>query len=173
MTKEKKKSVKKAKIVKGKPANFTKNRGKGPKPGEGGRPKKEFDINLITELCEILCTQQEIESVMKLDRKTIESNLIKLTGLTFSQFYEQKSAAGKCSFRRHFWNQVKTGDWHDNNLVIFAAKNRLGMADKVEIGEMGENLALTQMTDEEREKQIKELASRIMADNQQKKGDSE
>jgi hypothetical protein len=47
------------------------------------------------------------------------------------------------------------------------------MADKVEIGEMGENLALTQMTDEEREKQIKELASRIMADNQQKKGDSE
>lgn len=95
-----------------------------------GRPRLEFDIELLKGLCEIQCTAEECAAVMKMSVDTID-NRLKENGYTnFSDFYKTHSQEGKQSLRRVQWEQAIGGN---TTMLIWLGKQQLGQRDKHEV----------------------------------------
>ena len=71
-----------------------------------GRPKKEIDKKLFESLCAIQCTETEMCDIFECCEDTLNAwckrnyKDEKGRGLTFSETFKKKSAAGKASLRR-------------------------------------------------------------------------
>ncbi len=130
--KTKKKTAKKPRLKKdGTPWGRT-----GPRKGAGGRPRAEIDWTLVDDLCAIHCTHSEIAAVCHVHHDTLNIHCKRKFKMTFSEYIEEKRALGKRSLRRLMWQKAETGS---NAMLIFLAKNWLGMADRnvvenVEVG---------------------------------------
>lgn len=95
---------------------------RGPKKGEGGRPKKNIDIQLVTRLAAIDCTEREIASAI---------------GVSHTLFFQRKAEPesgiqeaiengrnqGNASLRRKMHEMAMAGD---RTMLIWLSKNRLG-----------------------------------------------
>jgi len=156
---------------KGKQGNHSKNRGKGPKPGTGGRPKIELDIKKLETLCAMQCTQAEIESVLNMNRETINQRVIESEKMTFPNFYKLKRKYGKASLRRQIWLKANSDDPKNNNIAIFLSKNYLGMSDRIdktvikERAKSNNQKRLEKLTNEEIQAEIDKLKGAGNADS--------
>jgi len=94
-----------------------------------GRPKIKIDWKEFDKLCELQCTKKEIASCFDCTPNTIVNRVKQEKGMTFLEYYGQKSAKGKISLRRLQWQTAEKG-----NVVmqIFLGKQYLGQRDKME-----------------------------------------
>lgn len=95
-----------------------------------GRPRHIISKEEFEKLCLIQATQEECAAWFDCDMATFQ-RWVKLTyKKTFSQVFAEKRNKGKTSVRRTFFQEALKGQ--NAALLIFWAKNHLGMADKIE-----------------------------------------
>ena len=110
------------------------------------RPKKEIDLELVEEMAEEFCTQDEIAMDMGFER-----TLFHRRKDVQAAFARGKNTA-KMSLRHLMWNAAKSGD---KTMMIFLSKNELGYQDRPEPKETDDH------TVEKANKQIIALADLI------------
>jgi hypothetical protein len=93
------------------------------------RPKKEIDFELLADLCQILCTREEICSIFDMDEKTLNARLQEKYGETFSLYYKKAAAGGTTSLRRKQYHVAMSGNV---TMLIWLGKQLLGQRDKIE-----------------------------------------
>lgn len=93
-----------------------------------GRPIKEINWEQVENMLKIQCTEKEIASVLGVSRQTLNEKCKKEYGITFLALSEQNRVWGKISLRRQMFNRAKKSD----PVLIFMAKNHLGMTDRPE-----------------------------------------
>jgi hypothetical protein len=95
-----------------------------------GRPRHKISKEEFEKLCLIQATEEECAAWFDCDKATI-MRWVKMTyGKTFAEIYKQKKGKGKISMRRTFFQEALKGK--NAALLIFWAKNHLGMSDKIE-----------------------------------------
>lgn len=97
-----------------------------------GRPAKVIDMELVKSLAGIMCTQQEIASVLGVDMSTLTRNP------NFAQAFENGKEKGKMSLRRIQWKHAQTSA----SMAIWLGKQYLGQRDMVETIEKTENIEI-------------------------------
>ena len=83
-----------------------------------GRPKKELDEEIIANLSQIGCTQEEIGAVVGISARTLQRR--------FADLIEDNKNKGKASLRKRMWASALKGN---PNMMIWLSKNYLGMKD--------------------------------------------
>ena len=96
---------------------------------KGGRPKFVIDWDIFDNLCFIQCTLKEITQVLRCSEDTIERRVKQEKGMSFAEYYNQKKGLGKLHLRRLMMRQAEKNP----AIVIFMAKNHLGMRDVADI----------------------------------------
>ena len=96
---------------------------------KGGRPKFIIDWDIFDNLCFIQCTLKEICQVLRCSEDTIERRVKQEKGMSFAEYYQQKKGLGKLHLRRLMMRQAEKNP----AIVIFMAKNHLGMSDRQDI----------------------------------------
>ena len=106
-----------------------------PKKNLGGRPLKVIDQTQFEKLCAMQCTLAEISAFFDVSEDTIERWCRRTYNARFADVYAQKRQQGVISLRRTMWQRATTKQ--DTALIIFMAKNYLGMSDtaRIDIGE--------------------------------------
>ena len=96
----------------------------------GRKPKVWTDAQRRTfeSLCAIMCTQQEVCTILKMDKRTLQKNIAQSYPdyPTWEEAFEVFSANGRASLRRQMFQLAQDGD---KTMLIFLAKNCLGMSD--------------------------------------------
>jgi hypothetical protein len=97
-----------------------------------GRPPREFDKKTFEGLCHVWCTWEEIENIMRCDRRSLDAWCKRTyfhedTGepLTFNDVYKRFSDGGKASLRRNQLHLSKT----NAAMCIWLGKQKLGQRD--------------------------------------------
>ena len=96
-----------------------------------GRPKKELDTEIIANLSQIGCTQEEIGSVIGISARTLQRR--------YADLIEENKNKGKASLRKRMWERALKGD---PKMLIWLSKNYLNMVDKVHTTQSVEPLPL-------------------------------
>ena len=96
-----------------------------------GRPKKELDKNIIANLSQIGCTQEEIGSVVGISARTLQSR--------YADLVEENKNIGKASLRKRMWKAALNGN---PNMMVWLSKNYLGMKDRTVTENVTEPLPL-------------------------------
>ena len=94
------------------------------------RPLKEIDWDQVAEMCAIHCTGEEQAAVLGVDYDTLNTACKREKGLSFSDYFRQKSASGKMSLRRRQYTKAMEGD---NTQLIWLGKNWLGQTDQPDV----------------------------------------
>lgn len=96
-----------------------------PEKNKGGRPPgpvKEYDQKVFEGLCNIHCTVDEIESVLKSDQRTISKWCERVYGKSFQDVYQDFKRGGKASLRRKQMNLATK----NASMAIWLGKQLLG-----------------------------------------------
>lgn len=88
------------------------------------RPKKIVDVELIKNLASIMCTVEEIASMVGVSVDTLERR--------FADVIKQGKSNGKASLRRLQWKIAQSGN---ASMAIFLGKQYLNQADKLDFTE--------------------------------------
>lgn len=112
-----------------------------PEKNKGGRPKKELDYELIEELANIQCTQDEIASCLNVNVKTLRADD------KFLELYKKGQETGKKSLRRYQFDCAKKGN---SAMLIWLGKQYLGQRDNIDV-------STQKMEDDEMSKTIRDL----------------
>ena len=118
----------------------------------GGRPHKEISRSTFEGLCKIQCTLNEMCAVFDCDNKTLENWCEREYGKPFKQVFSEKRCKGYVSLRRKMYKKAIKGE--DSRMLIFLAKNWLGMSDKQNVMlenpiEINSSYDLSSLTEEE------------------------
>ena len=95
---------------------------------KGGRPRYEIDYKTLDGLCGILCTGEEIASILEIDYDTLNRALKRDGNIGFADYLKKKSATGKASLRR---NQFKLAQKLNPTMLIWMGKQFLNQTDQV------------------------------------------
>lgn len=112
---------------------------------KGGRPKKELNYDLIEELANIQCTQDEIASCLNVNVKTLRADD------KFLELYKKGQETGKKSLRRYQFDCAKKGN---SAMLIWLGKQYLGQRDNIDV-------STTKMEDDAMTKAIKESLDKL------------
>jgi len=85
-----------------------------------GRPRVKVDMDILANLSQIGCTQEEIASVLGMSARTLQRN--------FAEIVEENKNKGKASLRKKMWDKAIKKD--NTNMQIWLSKNELGMKDR-------------------------------------------
>ena len=96
-----------------------------------GRPKKPLDEDVIANLSQIGCTQEEIGAVVGISARTLQRR--------YADLVAENKNKGKASLRKKLWEKALKGD---PKLLIWLSKNELGMVDKIHTTQSVEPLPL-------------------------------
>ena len=96
-----------------------------------GRPKKNIDIEILANLSQIGCTQEEIGSIVGISARTLQRR--------FADLLEINKNKGKASLRKRMYEKAMKGN---DKLLIWLSKNYLNMVDKVHTTSTTEPLPL-------------------------------
>lgn len=103
---------------------------RGPKPGEGGRPRKPLDWDKIAKMCAIQCTQEEISDIYEISIDRLNERCKEAHGVTFKEFRSKNVGLGKQSLRRkQYQKAVEDGN---PTMLIWLGKQYLGQSDDPE-----------------------------------------
>ena len=97
-----------------------------------GRPKKNIDIEILANLSQIGCTEEEFGGVMGVSARTLQRN--------YAEIIEQNKNKGRASLRKKMWEKALKKD--STHMQIWLSKNELNMRDKVETQNITEPLPL-------------------------------
>lgn len=97
-----------------------------------GRPKFIIDYDLVERLGKIMCTYDEVASVLGCSKDVVVKD--KMAQERLNKGKEQ----GKACLRRIQWEQAK----HNPSMAIWLGKQYLGQRDSVEQGENKENIQI-------------------------------
>ena len=103
-----------------------------------GRPKKIIDYNLAEKLAGIMCTQEEIASLLDLSVRTLQRDE------EFCRVYKKGQDNGKMSLRRM---QYKLAD-KNATMAIWLGKQYLGQKDVIETVSDVQRVQIIDNTDE-------------------------
>ena len=99
---------------------------------KGGRPRIEFDDKQwasIEEMCNILCTGEEIAGVLGVSYDTLEKRIKETHEISFTEYYKKHGSKGKRSLRRLQWKAAEAGN---TSMLIWLGKQWLGQTDRQE-----------------------------------------
>ena len=96
----------------------------------GGRPKFKIDYDKVEKLAAIMCTQEEIASVLGCSVDTLQRDT------EFCGIYKKGLEKGKSSLRRKQFELANKNP----AMAIFLGKNYLGQTDKQEISAVNTNI---------------------------------
>ena len=96
-----------------------------------GRPKKKLDKDIIANLSQIGCTQEEIGSVVGISARTLQRR--------YADLVEENKNIGKASLRKRMWKCALNGN---PNMMVWLSKNALGMKDRTVTENVTEPLPL-------------------------------
>ena len=94
-----------------------------------GPPATKLDWEQVNAMCRILCTGEEISSILSIDYDTLNAACKRDHKMGFSDHYKKHSSGGKMSLRRA---QMKNALEGNPTLQIWLGKQHLGQTDKVE-----------------------------------------
>ena len=119
---------------------------------KGGRPRKEIDKKTFEGLCRIQSTLNEMCAVFDCDNKTLENWCKREYGMGFSEVFSIKRLMGNVSLRRKLYKKAVEDE--DSRMLMFLAKNWLGMSDKQNVKlenpiEINSSYDLSSLTEEE------------------------
>lgn len=99
---------------------------------KNGRPKKEVDLDKVERLASIMCTQEEIASVLSVSVDTLS----RTPG--FAESYKSGKETGKASLRRLQWKHAQTNP----AMAIWLGKQYLGQTERADDGDGQERVAV-------------------------------
>lgn len=99
----------------------------GEKKDVGGRPREVIDLDELTKLCALQCTQADIASWFGVSRPTIERRVAE--DPEFREAMERGYARGRISLRRR---QIQRAEAGGDVMLIWLGKQYLGQTDRVE-----------------------------------------
>ena len=114
-----------------KPIKIPKKKG-GPQPGSG-RKRKNIDWIKIDRMCKILCTHEEIASILGTSTSRLEERCIQEHGIGFSEYYDRRANGGKMSLRRRQFSAALAGN---STMLIWLGKQCLAQSDKSQVSGM-------------------------------------
>ena len=94
------------------------------------RSKSEIDWALVDDMLVAGCTGEEVAARIGMHADTLYRRVELDYNIGFAAYRQQKIAKGDQLLREKLYNKAKKGDTAS---LIFLAKVRLGMADKVEM----------------------------------------
>ena len=97
------------------------------------RGKIEIDWQRFESYCAMQCTLREIADYFNCSQRTIERKVKEHYGCLFVDIFKRKRQKGLMSLRANLFELSKK----QGNVLIFCAKNWLGMSDKQEIEHSG------------------------------------
>ena len=97
-----------------------------------GRPKINIDVNILSSLAQIGCTQEEMASVVGISARTLQRN--------YAEIVDKNREKGKASLRKKMWDKAVTKD--NTNMQIWLSKNYLNMKDRSVTENVNEPLPL-------------------------------
>jgi len=101
------------------------------KKNNGGRPRKEIDFELVDNLLGIMCTGEEVASILEVDYDTLNARIKEKYKVGFSDYVKQKQAKGKASLRRRqYLTAVEDGN---PTMLIWLGKQYLGQKEKQDL----------------------------------------
>ena len=106
-----------------------------------GRPPKQADKSTFEGCCEVLCTHDELEAIMGMDRTTLYDWVEREYGEDFPTVYKRLSSGGKKSLRRSQLELAKT----NAAAAIWCGKMLLGQKEVKEEIDVNALAALGQM----------------------------
>lgn len=92
-----------------------------------GRPKKPINWTLFEQLCEIQCTQDEMEGFLHVNGDTLSIRVREYYGEDYQTVYKRFAAPGKCNLRR---SQMKLAQ-RNASMSIWLGKQYLGQKDNI------------------------------------------
>ncbi|MEL0176762.1 MAG: hypothetical protein VW810_00495 [Pelagibacteraceae bacterium] len=85
-----------------------------------GRPKLKVDHEILANLAQIGCTQEEIAAVVGISARTLQRN--------FADLIQENKNKGRASLRKKMWDKALKLD--NTHMQIWLSKNELGMKDR-------------------------------------------
>lgn len=123
-----------------------------------GRPTIDLDVELLTNLCQIQCTKDEILNCLEMSDSTLTRRIKEKTGLTFEEFREQNSGKGKASLRRIQYMEAMKGN---TQMLKFLGQNYLDQSEKTRAetknDNVNKNFDLSHLSETELTERLKEL----------------
>jgi hypothetical protein len=95
-----------------------------------GRPRKEVDWDKVDRMCAIHCTGEEQASILDMSYETLNTRCHEEKGMSFLEYFKQKSADGKMSLRRKQFTAAMDGN---TTMLVWLGKNWLGQKDTAEL----------------------------------------
>jgi hypothetical protein len=103
---------------------------RGPRPGEGGAPRKVIDLDVVRRTAGLGCTSDEIATLLGIGRRTFYDYLKADEGL--KDAIDEGRDQGRITLRRLQWQEAKAGN---ATMLIWLGKQLLGQRDKHEVTE--------------------------------------
>lgn len=132
-------------------------------PNPDGRNKivlTEEQWEQVENLCGIMCTGEEIASILKMDYDTLLRNIKDKFNCSFSEYFKSASSKGKASLRRRQFKKA-VEDGHPT-MLIWLGKQYLGQKDKIEYeGNTNLNIAPIDMSTDEKLEMIEKYKKQI------------
>ena len=100
---------------------------------KGGRPKKYVDWDQVDKLCALHCTGVEQAGILDMHYDTLDARCREEKGMSFSEYFKQKSASGKMSLRRRQFTSAMDGN---TTMLVWLGKNWLGQSDSSDEGDV-------------------------------------
>jgi len=94
------------------------------------RPLKVIDWETVDKLCALHCLGEEIAAILKVDYDTLNSACKREKGKGFSDYFKEKSSAGKLSLRRRQYTAAV--DEGNTTMLVWLGKQWLHQTDKQE-----------------------------------------
>ncbi len=105
----------------------------GPRKGEGGRPRKQINLDVVRRAASIGCTIEEIAALIGFSRGGFYDRLEQDPEL--KRTIDEGRETGRATLRRLQWQKANAGD---STMMIWLGKNMLGQRDKTALtGEEG------------------------------------
>jgi hypothetical protein len=111
---------------------------RGPKKGEGGRPKVQIDWKVFEACCKLCATRSEICGVLTVDDATLDRHVKDKYGQTFEHVLKSLSDKTKLSLRR---NQIRMSETNPT-MAIWLGKQYLDQKDKSEVDTKVTNVSI-------------------------------
>ena len=93
------------------------------------RPTKNIDWEQVEMMCSIHCTGEEQASILGIDYDTLNKGCKRENGVSFTEYFKQKSAGGKMSLRRKQYTTAMEGN---TTMLVWLGKNWLDQKDQPE-----------------------------------------
>ena len=114
-------------------------------PKRMGRPPIEIDWDIVKGLCEIMCTQVEICSVLGISVDTLTRACKAQHNMTCAEYIKSHQEIGKSSLRRAQFSAAMKGN---PTMLIWMGKQFLDQSDKSEVTQIAKR-NIEDYTDEE------------------------